>query len=222
MSQLRNLYGVSGNRLEECDVIILSVKPQDFENISSSLLGITEKLVVSLMAGIRLERIESSIEKSNRVLRIMTNTPIVVDEGMSVMAKGRNVLAEDVSWAERILSNSGKVLALDENLMDSVTSVSGSGPAYFFAFVEALTKTAVKLGIPSTDAEILVRQTFLGSAKLLDERNESASKLKRDVTSPGGTTEAALSIFESMNLQQLFDSALAAAKERSTQLSRLN
>jgi len=103
--------------------------------------------------------------------------------------------------------------------MDSVTSISGSGPAYFFAFVEALTNAASSLGLSPQDSELLVRQTFVGSAKMLNERNESSTILKREVTSPGGTTEAALKVFEEMKFQEIIDSAVSAARARAAQLS---
>jgi pyrroline-5-carboxylate reductase len=104
--------------------------------------------------------------------------------------------------------------------MDTVTAVSGAGPAYFFAFIEALIRAATKLGLSPTDAEVLVGQTFLGSAKLFSERKESSTKLKRDVTSPGGVTEAAISILDNMHLQEIVDNSLEAARFRSVQLSK--
>lgn len=218
--QLVGLYGVNEEGAKGKDVIFLTIKPQDFESAFDALIGVDNALLVSLMAGIKIEKIESSINKTNRTIRVMTNTPIVVAEGMSVISAGNYTTDEDVSWVKGVLLYSGKVLSLDEDLMDSVTSVSGSGPAYFFAFVEALTSTAIQLGLSPADADLIVRQTFKGSATLLDMRNESASNLKREVTSPGGTTEAALSVFDSKGLQEMINNALSAAKERSAQLSR--
>jgi pyrroline-5-carboxylate reductase len=217
---LYHRYGVESQNLEETNVFFLTVKPQDFKSTLVNVKNIKNALIISLMAGMQIDRIESEIGKSNRVIRVMSNTPIIVGEGMSVIATGRDATASDLDWTKTVFGNSGKVIILNENLMDTVTAVSGAGPAYFFAFIEALIRAATKLGLSPTDAEVLVGQTFLGSAKLFSERKESSTKLKRDVTSPGGVTEAAISILDNMHLQEIVDNSLEAARFRSVQLSK--
>lgn len=219
VAQLKDRYGITHEGIDNCEICVLTVKPQDFSSTQIALENVENALVVSLMAGIRLEKIESSLSETNRVVRIMTNTPITMGEGMSVASIGSRATNEDSAWIGEVFRNSGEVLFIDENLMDSVTSISGSGPAYFFAFVEALTNAASSLGLSPQDSELLVRQTFVGSAKMLNERNESSTILKREVTSPGGTTEAALKVFEEMKFQEIIDSAVSAARARAAQLS---
>lgn len=222
--ELQKAYGVAQGGIEKCQTFFLTVKPQDFdgliEELKSSLKP--ESLVISLMAGVKIQKIEKKCSPDCRVIRVMTNTPILAGEGMSVVSLSKSASKEDADWVCGVFSKQGRVLLLDEEYMDFVTAISGSGPAYFFAFAEALTKAAIKLGLPSTDALNLVRQTFLGSARLMADRDKDFSFLKGEVTSRGGTTEAALAVFDSMNLEVLVEEAVNAATAKSIQLSNLS
>jgi pyrroline-5-carboxylate reductase len=127
---LYHRYGVESQNLEETNVFFLTVKPQDFKSTLVNVKNIKNALIISLMAGMQIDRIESEIGKSNRVIRVMSNTPIIVGEGMSVIATGRDATASDLDWTKTVFGNSGKVIILNENLMDTVTAVSGAGPAH--------------------------------------------------------------------------------------------
>jgi len=168
---------------------------------------------------VKSSRIENKVGGKVRVIRVMPNTPILLGEGMSVIAKGKTGTEGDLAWVENLLSNSGKTLVVEEELMDAVTAVSGSGPAYFYGFVEAMIKAANKLGLSEHDSKLLVHQTLIGAAKMVQESGKDAATLKKEVTSPGGTTEAALKVLEEMKFQEVIDSALSAARVQAARLS---
>lgn len=224
VSELKRLYGVTTGDLKSCDSYFLATKPQDLESITEILSDqtISNKLFVSLMAGIKIRGIQRYTGGTNRVMRVMTNTPILVGRGMSVISHGDNCTVEDIEWVRDLLCSSGEVLVLGEEYMDAVTSLSGSGPAYFLAFMEDLISGGIKLGLNAEVAEFLVKQTFLGTAKLLSIRTESVTSLRNEVTSPGGTTEAALKVFESSKLRNSIEKALEAARLRAAQLSSIS
>ena len=159
------------------------------------------------------------MDSSVRVVRVMPNTPLLISNGMSAVAGGSRATDEDLKWVEKLLTGSGKVLVLEEDLMDVVTATSGSGPAYFFGFVEAMINAAVKLGLSSDDAKLLVVQTLVGSAAMLNESGKDAKTLRENVTSPKGTTAAALAVFESEKWGEIVYEAMKAARDRSIELS---
>jgi len=214
-------YGVTSGHIHEADAVILAVKPQDFENCIAELRAEVEHefLLVSLLAGVKSSRIENEIGGKARIIRVMPNTPILLGEGMSVIAKGKSGTEGDLAWVDNLLSSSGKTLVVAEDSMDAVTAVSGSGPAYFYGFVEAMIKAANKLGLSEQDSKLLVDQTLIGAAKMVQESGKDAATLRREVTSPNGTTAAALSSFESNSWEEIVYKAMKAAMDRSKELS---
>lgn len=214
-------YGVSNGELKRSQAILLAVKPQDLEKTLSEIgPEISDStLVVSLLAGIRSARIENLLGAKARVVRVMPNTPLLMGEGMTAISGGESAKGEDVAWVESLLSKSGATLVLDEELMDAVTATSGSGPAYFFGFVEAMINAAKRLGLKEEDAKILVTQTLVGAAKMVVESGKDARTLRENVTSPNGTTAAALSLFDSKAWDEIVYEAMKAARDRSQELS---
>ncbi len=219
--ELIDKYGVSDGSIAGADVVLLAIKPQDLVATLESLrdeLG-DGALLVSLLAGVKAAKIESLVDSSIRVIRVMPNTPLLISNGMSAIAPTARANQSDITLVKGLLESSGKAIVLSEDQMDAVTATSGSGPAYFFAFVEAMTKAAQRLGLSEADAKVLVAQTFLGAAKMLDESGKDAKTLRENVTSPKGTTSAALSEFEKADLEELVYKAMQAARDRSIELS---
>jgi len=219
--ELVEKYGVSSGSIESSQFILLAVKPQDLDKtldeISPEMRDGT--LLVSLLAGVKSSRIEELVGSKARVVRVMPNTPILMGEGMSVISKGKSATKEDVEWTDSLLAKSGSTLVIDESLMDAVTATSGSGPAYFFGFVEAMIDAAKRLGLREEDAKILVTQTLVGAAKMVVESGKEARTLRENVTSPNGTTAAALSVFDSKAWNEIVYEAMKAARDRSQELS---
>lgn len=219
--ELKVSYGVKEGSIGEADAVFLAVKPQDFETCIEDLKVELRDgtLLVSFLAGVRSSRIESSVGSRARVIRVMPNTPLLLGEGMSVITKGKSSSETDLAWVSKLLSNSGKTLVVEEELMDAVTAVSGSGPAYFYGFVEAMIKAAMKLGLTEQDAKLLVHQTLIGASKMLQESGKDAATLRGEVTSPNGTTAAALNSFYASGLEEIVYKAMKAAMDRSSELS---
>ena len=219
--ELIDKYGVTEGSITGADVLLLAIKPQDVAATLESIRGELAEgaLLVSLLAGVKSAKIESLVDSSIRVIRVMPNTPLLISNGMSAIAPTSRATDADISWVKKLLESSGKAIVVSEDQMDAVTATSGSGPAYFFAFVEAMTKAAQRLGLNEADAKVLVSQTFLGAAKMLDESGKDAKTLRENVTSPKGTTAAALSEFERAKLEELVYKAMQAARDRSIELS---
>jgi pyrroline-5-carboxylate reductase len=208
--------------VEQAPVIIIAVKPQVFDKAVAplgSLFG-PKKLLISICAGLSTKHIEETVAAGTRVVRSMPNTPMLAGRGMSAVCAGKNAKPADVAKAQRLLGAAGQVIRVPEELMDAVTAVSGSGPAYFFYFTELLAAAGVKAGLPEEDARLLARVTFEGAAKLLAESAEGPEELRRRVTSPGGTTEAAIKTFESLGLPKIVAAAVEAARDRGQKLGR--
>ncbi|MET9491760.1 pyrroline-5-carboxylate reductase [Nocardia sp. NPDC006630] len=207
------------------DLIVIAVKPQDVDGVVLELakaeLGEQEQeaVVVSLAAGVPTGRIEVKLPAGFPVVRVMSNTPMLVGQGMSAIAPGRYARKEQLALVSEMLESVGKVVTVPESQMDAVTAVSGSGPAYFFLVVEAMVDAAVGLGLTRDVATTLVVQTMLGSAALLEESGQSAAELRGGVTSPAGTTAAALRELERGAVRSAFHEALNAAKRRSVELA---
>jgi pyrroline-5-carboxylate reductase len=220
-SELINKLGVNRGSVSDSQVVLLAVKPQDLEMTLKEInLEISEgTLLLSILAGIRCSKIEEIVGSKARVVRVMPNTPLLMGTGMSVIASGKSATRSDIEWVESLLSSSGKTLVVDESLMDAVTATSGSGPAYFFGFVESMINAANKLGLSEQDAKLLVHQTLIGAAKMIDSSGKDAGTLRKEVTSPNGTTAAALSSFESSGLDEIVYKAMKAARDRSEELS---
>ncbi len=207
----------------QVDALVLSVKPQNIANVLFEIESAVRysTLVISIAAGVKIDEITAGLG-DKAIVRVMPNTPALIGEGASALY-ANNRARPLMDRAMRIFSSIGRTVIVDnEDLIDVVTAVSGSGPAYFFLLMEELIRTAYEMGLPPEIAKILVLQTAKGAALLANERDkfsESPSELRRKVTSPGGTTEAALRVFAAKNFSQIITDALTAAKDRSKELS---
>ncbi len=205
------------------DVIILAVKPQDLDAVLKTEIccGITkEKLIISIVAGATTKRIEKIVGKDIPVVRAMPNMAAKVGEAITSLSPGAAVKEAHTDIAREIFSAIGEVVEIDEKLVDGVTAVSGSGPAYFFYMIEALIEAAKELGFTEEVAKKLVLKTATGSVKLLEALKEDPAALRKKVASKGGTTEAAFKVFESKKFKKIMKDAVKAACKRSKELSR--
>lgn len=224
-AELAERYGVTVlsnvEAAERADTVLLVVKPQDIPDLLAELAPRLSpgKLVVSLAAGVTIEFLESRLPSGVAVVRAMPNTPALVDEGMAAISAGTCCSEEHLDEAEALLRATSKVVRVPESQQDAVTAVSGSGPAYFFLVVEAMIEAGVHLGLSRATAAELVAQTMTGSAKLLQESGEHPALLREQVTSPGGTTAAAIRELENHNLRAAFLAAMEAARDRSRALA---
>jgi pyrroline-5-carboxylate reductase len=207
--------------LEEVDVVFLAVKPQDLiETIKSwDKSEISGKLVVTFAAGIKIKSIEDVLGSEVRVIRVMPNTPLTIGRGMSALSMGSKATLGDQEWLTQFLESSGRVVVVPEDLQDAVTATSGSGPAYFFAFAEAIEAAAKRLGLGDEEAKVLAKETLVGAALLVDQSGKELKTLRENVTSPNGTTAAALSSFKESGLDEVVFQAMKAARDRSIELS---
>ena len=221
-------YGSLGLRLNpkpdalRADAIVIAVKPQVAPEVLpglTSLIG-PVTVVVSIMAGRSLAFLQSMLPPATSIVRAMPNTPAAIGRGMTVAIANAHVTSQQKSVADRLLTATGAIeWVADETLMDAVTALSGSGPAYVFLLAEALTHAGVAVGLPKELAERLARATIAGSGELLDRAADDAATLRRNVTSPGGTTAAALDVLMSKDgLEALMEKAIAAATRRSREL----
>ncbi len=205
--------------------VVLAVKPQYFPGAIQELAqAVTPKaLMISVMAGISTASIESSFPDA-RVIRAMPNTPMAVSKGMVGLTKGRRATESDLEFTTAVFASSGKVLHLEESKMNAITAVSGSGPAYFFRFCEVMQAAAQELGgFTESEAQLLVSQTAQGAmAYLAAQEGFPVARLRREVTSPGGTTEAALTVLEQGDLKGLVHRAIGAAIQRGQELDEQN
>jgi len=223
--ELRDKHGVDvvSNVVaaEKADTLVFVVKPQDMGTLCDEISAHVRPgaLVVSLAAGITTEFLESHLPEGCPVVRVMPNTPALVDQGMSAVAGGAHCDEAHLEEAESLLRAVGRVVRLDEKHLDAVTAISGSGPAYIFYVAEAMIEAGVFLGLPRSTATELVVQTFYGAATMLRETGEHPSVLRENVTSPGGTTVAALRTLDDHKVRAAFISALEAARDRSADLA---
>jgi pyrroline-5-carboxylate reductase len=205
----------------EAETVILVVKPQDMSDLLSEIAESIKPgtLVVSLAAGVDTTFIESRLPEGVAVVRVMPNTPAQVDEGMAAISPGSHSTQDHLDHVTEILSATGRVITVPERYQDAVTAISGTGPAYLFFVVEAMIEAGVHLGLPRDTATELVVQTMLGSAKLLRETGEHPTVLRERVTSPGGTTAAAVRQLEDHKVRAAFLRAMEAARDRSRELA---
>lgn len=223
--ELTERYGVdvvdNADAVKRADTIAIVVKPQDMGALLEQIAPVirADHLVVSLAAGITTAFIEARLPEGTAVVRVMPNTPALVDEGMSAISPGAHCDETHLREAEDLLRSTGRVLRVAEKQLDAVTAISGSGPAYVFYVVEAMIEAGVHLGLPRATATELVVQTLVGSAKLLRETGEHPVVLRERVTSPGGTTAAALRLLEDGKVRADFLAAIEAARDRSRALS---
>src|SRR5215213_4382160 len=206
--------------VRDSDVIVLSVKPQVIDKVLGAIGKDvkTTQLVVSVAAGVPVVAIEAKLTDGVHVVRTMPNTPATVDAGATAIAPGTHATEEDLEVARALFSAVGRVVTLDETLLDAVTGLSGSGPAYVMLMIEALADGGVKVGLHRDTALLLAAQTVYGSAKLLLDTGEHPGRLKDMVTSPGGTAIAGLHTLESGGLRRTLIDAVEAAANRSAQL----
>jgi pyrroline-5-carboxylate reductase len=203
--------------------LLVAVKPQDIGTLLGRLaehVDPARHLVVSVAAGVPTARIEAALPAGTPVVRVMPNTPALVDEGMSVLSAGSHAGEEHLDQAEALLAAVGRVRRVPEAQQDAVTALSGSGPAYFFYLVEAMVDAGILLGLPRTLAADLIVQTALGSAVMLRDSGEHPVQLREAVTSPGGTTIAAVRELERHGVRAALIAAIEAAHDRSVELGR--
>ncbi len=203
------------------DALLLVVKPQDMAAVLEEIKGFINPaaVVITFAAGKTISYLSNALGTANPVIRVMPNTPTMVGAGMAAASMGTGVTDDHKKFVLGFLAATGKVIEVSEDLQDAVTATSGSGPAYFFAFVEAMVAGAKELGLSQEDATTLTIQTIVGAAKLLDESGKSPTTLRENVTSPNGTTAAALASFGASDLNSMVAKAMKAASDRSQELA---
>jgi pyrroline-5-carboxylate reductase len=201
------------------EVVVVAVKPSDVPRLLTQIENgyRSDQVILTLAAGVPTRMFEAALGEAP-VVRAMPNTPALVDEGITGLAAGRFAGPEALARAERVLSAVGQVIEMEESLLDAVTAVSGTGPAYAFLLAEALTEAAIREGLPRQIAERLVHQTIKGAGALLVETGLSPFELRAQVTSPGGTTAAAVHVLEERGFRALVEDAVRAAGDRSHEL----
>lgn len=227
LNSLKNKYtGVNftnnnKSTVENSEVIILAVKPQDMEallkEISPSLK--TSQLLISIAAGIKISFIEKNIPSSIPVVRAMPNLPALICEGISAYSTSQTISEENEEIAEKILRSVGKAIKIEEDKLDAVTAISGSGPAYIFYILESMMEAGEKLGLSKEQSKNLSVQTILGAAKMI-EQGECPADMRKKVTSPNGTTEAALKVLFNKEWKEVLIEAIKKAEQRSKELSK--
>lgn len=210
-----------GNELSSSDVVLLVTKPQDIDSVLAEISGKVKEgaLLVSFAAGKKIATISNGVNGKNPVVRVMPNTPTLVGKGAAGYSLGEGVTDHQKKFVIDFLEAAGIAVEVNEELQDAVTATSGSGPAYFFAFVEAMVQGAIDLGLSDEVATKLTVQTIIGAAELLETSGKSATTLRENVTSPNGTTFAALQAFAAGDLNSLVAKAMKAARDRSIELS---
>ncbi|GIX48715.1 MAG: pyrroline-5-carboxylate reductase [Candidatus Tectimicrobiota bacterium] len=226
---LEKTYGIhttadNCQAVREHDVIILAVKPQHLPEVLATIAPVVTRqhLVISIAAGVPLRTLQAALGEEVRLVRVMPNTPALVLAGAAGIAPGKAATAEDVALVERVFSAVGRAVVVGDELMDAVTGLSGSGPAFVFAVIEALADGGVLVGLPRQMAVVLAAQTVLGAAKLVLETGKHPGELKDMVASPAGTTIAGLHALERGGLRGLLMDAVRLATERSAALGRLS
>jgi pyrroline-5-carboxylate reductase len=223
--ELEERYGVAvvsnTEAAAKADTLALVVKPQDMSDLLAEIAPELRpgQLLVSLAAGITTAFIESHVPDGVAVVRVMPNTPALVDEGMAAISPGKHCDEAHLAEAESLMASTGRVIRVPEKQQDAVTAISGSGPAYIFYVVESMIEAGVHLGLPRATATELVVQTLIGSGKMLRETGTHPTVLREQVTSPGGTTAAALRSLEDHKVRAAFLSAIEAARDRSRALA---
>jgi pyrroline-5-carboxylate reductase len=222
LKQMHNIRVTSGNveAIQGAGIVILAIKPQVLTEVLSDLSGKlkTSQLVISIIAGARIDTLRNGL-KHKSIVRTMPNTPAQIGMSMTVWTATADVTERQKKSTQNILKAMGKeIFVEDEGTLDMVTAVSGSGPAYFFLFVEALIEAAVKVGLPRDMAKVMVLQTMLGAGNLIDKSGTDPAELREVVTSKGGTTAAALQVFEEGQFKDMVSQAVAAAFRRAREL----
>jgi pyrroline-5-carboxylate reductase len=219
-----NVRTLTSNRdaVKDADIVLLCVKPQVMDRVLKDIVDVADasKLVISIAAGIAIVRIEQALTGNPRVVRVMPNTPALVLAGAAAISGGKNATSDDIALTLSIFNSVGRAVVVEEKLMDAVTGLSGSGPAYVFMIIDALSDAGVKAGLPRQLALELSAQTVYGSAKMVLETKEHPGKLRDMVTSPGGTTIEGLHALEKGKLRATLMNAVEAAAARSKELGK--
>lgn len=230
LDMLASRYGITkavsnGAAVEQARVVVLAVKPQVMSELAQSLATAVQAarpLVISIAAGVRVGSLKAWLGDGVALVRTMPNTPAMVQTGATALFASSGVSEAQANLAESIMRAVGLIQWVgEESMLDTVTALSGSGPAYFFLVMEILEQAATELGLPKETARLLTLQTALGAARMALESEDSTAELRRKVTSPGGTTEQAINTLEQGALRDLFGEALRAARRRSEELSNL-
>jgi pyrroline-5-carboxylate reductase len=227
LEQLKKIYGISIHRtnsdaVRAAGIVILSVKPQVIDKVLAEIAPAVDgtKLVISIAAGVPVTKIEQALPAGTPVVRVMPNTPALVLAGAAALAAGTSATADDLALSQSIFNSVGRSVVVEEKLMDAVTGLSGSGPAYVFMIIDALSDAGVKAGLPRQLALELAAQTVYGSAKMVLETKEHPGKLRDMVTSPAGTTIEGLHALEKGKLRATLMNAVEAATARSKELGK--
>lgn len=224
-AMLRDKYGVevldNATAAARAEVLVLVVKPQDMQVLLAEIHDHVApgNLVVSVAAGIPTAYLESRLPHGSSVVRVMPNTPALVDQGMAAISAGTSCTNDHLAEAESLLASCGRVVQVPEKYQDAVTAISGSGPAYIFYIVESMIEAGVLLGLPRATATELVVQTLFGAATMLRETGDHPTVLRERVSSPGGTTVAAIRQLEDHKVRAAFMTAMEAAAARSAELA---
>ncbi|MDT7043969.1 pyrroline-5-carboxylate reductase [Candidatus Nitronereus thalassa] len=228
LKHFKTQYGVrvgsdNAQAAKWCDILILAVKPQVIDEVvvGLKLPARSNPLVLSVAAGVPIERIQSKLRSTKHIIRVMPNTPSIVLEGATALAGGPGVSSQELEIGKSIFEAVGKVVVVEETHIDTITGLSGGGPAYVYVFIEALADGGVKMGLPREVAQLLAAQTVLGAAKMVLESGEHPGALKDRVASPGGTTIAGLHSLEEGKLRGTVINAVQSATLRSRKLGKL-
>jgi pyrroline-5-carboxylate reductase len=225
LESMREVYGVIPETFEdllkESEIIVLAVKPKDITGVLSKLIeiNIEDKLFISVAAGISLELLQKFLPK-NPVVRAMPNTSSAVMHSMTGLVEGTGLNDQNRNDTEKIFGAVGKFVWIPEERMNSLMAISGSGPAYFYLFTEALVKAGQDFGFTVEEAELLAKETMIGAAKMLEETKKSPAKLREEVTSPKGTTLEALNVFWNSGLERIVEQATKACRGRGEEMER--
>ena len=205
-----------------CEVVIIAVKPQDFEILAAELKQVLQpgNIIVSIMAGVKIERIENVLGQKN-IVRAMPNSPAEVGMGMTAFVPHKFLSVKAIRKVENLLGTTGRIVSFEnENLLDAVTALSGSGPAYFFYLVKHMVEVGKQMGFDEAVASMLVKQTMLGAFHLLNNASKPLEELIKAVASKGGTTEAALSVFKEAQIGESLQKGIIKARDRASELSK--
>lgn len=206
---------------DAAEVVILGVKPANIAEVAAEIAPTlsTNALVISVAAGIPIRTIEEQLPASVSVIRAMPNTPALIGRGVTGLAAGSSAPQASVQLATQLFETVGSVLVIDESQIDALSTISGSGPAYVFYFIEQLTKAALALGFTEQEAELMVHETFAGASELVLSTNLNPAELRRRVTSPNGTTMQAIARFDQADLETVFKQATEAALKRAKEIA---
>lgn len=207
-------------KIKDCEIVLIAVKPQSFDELASQIsFDLSDKLIISIMAGVSVKKINERF-KASRVVRVMPNLPLKVGEAFSGWYANENVTDEDKGDVKNILQSFGTEVEVDnEDKIDAITALSGSGPAYYYFLNKALSIKAMALGFSQEEAKKIVRGTFFGASKLLKESGEDSDTLIQKITSKGGTTEAALKYMEEKGANKIIQEAVEKAYKRAKELN---